>query len=111
MELTKNADYLLSVFYKEYLDRLADGYPKTKAKQFGSPEDIYNTFFAEWSVDDILETCRELSRAGMIDCFFVSGSFTFAELTSSAVLYMEKRFEGKVDKVLSWISKIKSAFL
>lgn len=108
IELTKDSDYLICFLYKNYLQKRNSGIPKSQAKNVGSAEDIRQEIFPKWSLDDVEETCRELARVDMLHCFNADNTIYMAILSDNAIIYMENRFENKVNKVIDYIAKIKS---
>lgn len=108
IQLTKESDFLLCSLYKKYLQNRSNGMGKSIAKNMGSSEDIQKDVFPNWSLEDVDETCRELSRTEMLDCLYADDSIYLSSLTDNAIIYMEKRFENNVNKVVDFISKLKS---
>lgn len=108
IQLTKESDYLICSLYKKYLQNRADGISKENSKSMGGSKEIQQTIFPNMSLDDVDETCRELSRAEMLDCYFADNTIYIATLTDKAIIYMENRFENNVNKVIDFIAKLKS---
>lgn len=102
--LTKDADKLLCLIYKDYLDRRANGLPKSFAKAYPERTDWPKALTDHFSVEDVRDTLRELKSAGLVRSYSFSG---FA-LSDKAIVYMEKRFPSGVAQVLDWLAKIKS---
>lgn len=48
----------------------------------------------KWSFEDVDETCRELSRAGLLQCGYGDDVVCVAVLTDTAIIYMENRFKN-----------------
>lgn len=105
IKLTKDADKLICVIYKEYLTRIKDGTPKRNAKEFPDHLSWPDSFHQEFSDDDIMETIPELKQAGFID-LYIHGGF---QLKPDAIIYMEQRFPDGISGVLEWMAKFKSA--
>ena len=105
-KLTKDADKLISVIYKWYLEKRKDGTPKGRAKIIGSSELIHNSILPKWSFPDVDETCRELHRKGFLQCEYSNNVVDIAVLTDDAIIYMENRFPDGLNQVLGYISKI-----
>lgn len=108
IKLTKDSDYLLCSLYKNYLEKRSNGIPKSQASYAGSSEDMQSNFFPKWCLEDVDETCRELDRAGMLYCLYADNVVYESTLSDQAIIYMENRFENKVNRVLDYILKIKS---
>lgn len=109
IELTKESDYLICILYKSYLQKRKNGTSKFNAKIFGSSEDIRDTLLPKWSYEDVDETCCELSRANLLTCSYADDIVSLAVLNDNAIIYMENRFANKIDNVLKYMEKIKSA--
>lgn len=108
VELTKDAEYLLCSLYKTYVQKLKDGISKSNAKNSGSSATIQQNIFPKWSIEDVDETCRELNRAGMLDCMYADNTVYISTLSDKGIIYMEKRFANNIDNVLEYLSKIKA---
>lgn len=108
MELTRDADALLSVMYKEYLLRKKNGTPKLQAKIFGGAAYLQETLAPKLSVEDVAETCRELGRAEFLSNNYADDTVSICQLTDKAIIHMENRFKNGLDEVLSYLEKIKS---
>lgn len=104
--LTKDSDALICVLYREYLQRREAGASKRDAKWFGGAEHIQAAFIPKWSIEDVAETCWELSRAGLLACQPGDNTVTMAVLEDCGITYMEGRFKGNLKKVLEYISKL-----
>jgi len=111
IELTKDAEYMLCAIYKSYKDKRKSGIPKSDAKYIGNSEDIHKSLMSEWLFDDVDETCRELNRAGFVDCRYYDDTAHYVTLTDKAIIYMENRFVNGLTGVLDYMAKIKQAIL
>lgn len=107
--LTNDADYLICALYKSYKDKLKRGISKADAKFMGSSQSMHQTIMQEWSYDDVDETCRELSRAGMLKCNYADNVTIATILTDTAIVFMENRFVDGIVQILDYMAKIKSA--
>lgn len=103
MDLTKDADEMLCVLYREYIERREQGMSKSSAKGFAHPELLQQALFPEWYLEDISDTLSELHKAGYIH-LYVESSF---RLEDAAIVYMEGRFGRNLDKILSYISVLR----
>ena len=106
--LTNDADYLLSVLYKNYKERRKNGENKSDAKFMGSSKHIFMTLLSEWTFDDVDETCRELDRAEMLQCLYADNVVVDSLLEDAAIIYMENRFKNGLSEVLDNIVRLKS---
>lgn len=108
IKLSRDADYLICTIYKRYLEDRKAGKSRTDAKELGGAEELHKTLMPEWQFEDVNDTCWELDRAGLIKCFKADDIAYFAFLEDAGIVYMEGRFQGKVDQVLDYLVKIKS---
>lgn len=108
IKLTKDADAMICVLYKKYLQRRKDGASKCEAKLFSGSEEIHDDLMPKWSFEDVDETCRELSRAGLLDCLFAEDVTEIASLSDAAIIYMENRFKDNVSSLLAHIDSLLS---
>lgn len=104
-ELTKDADKMLCVLYKEYMQRRSNSVPKRDSKFFGDANFIKVTLFNEMSVSDISETARELSKANYVEADFADDELDYLILTDDCIVRMESRFKNGFLEVVDFISK------
>ena len=62
-----------------------------------------------WSVDDVDEAIKELSRKDMVSAFFADNSVWNCSLSSDGISYMEHRFGDKFDQLMDRIAALRSA--
>lgn len=105
MELSKDADKLICLLYKHYLEQRKLNVPKSTASSFGSSHNIHEQLCPDWLFEDVDDTCRELSRAKMLNCIWADNIAYHVAFTDQAIVYMEKRFENNVGKLIDFISK------
>lgn len=105
VKLTKDADKLLCLIYKDYLERRENGLPKLSAKAYPERADWPKSLADQFSAEDVRDTLRELKSNGLIR-YYLYGGFA---LTDQAIVYMENRFPNGVAQVLEWMGKIKGA--
>ena len=105
IQLTKDADKLICLIYKDFLTRRKNGVSKGAARDFPEPSQLPAAFLSELSVEDISETLLELKKAGFVKVF-IYGDF---QLEDSGIIYMEQRFPNGISQVLDWMGKVKSA--
>lgn len=101
MELTKDADKLLCLIYKEYLKRRKCGVRKTQAIHFEDPAILVNEFLSGENPDDVADLLFDLARVGFV-VTYIDASFY---LTDKAIIYMENRFKNGLLEVADFISK------
>lgn len=106
--LTKDADTLLCVLYKEYLDRRKAGNSKSDARYLGGAKWIHENLMSKWSVEDIADTCAELSDQNLLDCFWADNTVFESALTDRGIYYMENRFKDGVESFFGYLEKLRS---
>lgn len=100
IELTKDAQHLVAVTYKLYLERRKSGISKLNAKLFDEDELREREFRLE-APADFSETVREMCR--VFGCKqYVVGTFS---LSDQAIVYMENRFKNGLKDVLSFLAQ------
>lgn len=100
-ELTKDADKMICVIYKMYLEKIKSGMSKTASNAF--EEDFYrfDKLLSKWHPDDITTTFLELGQKGYLK-IYISGNF---EITNQAIIYMENRFKNGLLDLIDLVSK------
>lgn len=106
-QLSKEADKLICILYKEYLERIKKSISKRNSKMFSGSEYVHESIISKWSVEDIDEICRELSRKGYIECFYGGGSVQHFHLLDDAIVYMENRFKNGLKEVMETVQLFK----
>jgi hypothetical protein len=106
IQLTKNADKLICVIYKIYLERIKNGQSMRNAKYFehlkyGKSDIRENKHLSGWHPDDISDILAELKNLGFIK-LFIGGSFS---LESPGIIYMENRFKNGLIEVTDFLAK------
>ncbi|MFS7394010.1 hypothetical protein AB6888_14305 [Carnobacterium maltaromaticum] len=105
--LTKDAKYLLTVIYKEYLLDINNGISKNIAKQIGSSESINNNLVPEKLFDDVDETMGELGRADFLKNFYADNVVYQSVLTDKSIIYMETKFVRGLKDITEFLLKLK----
>lgn len=91
LNLTRDAQMLLALLYKSYKNALKSGESSLNARTLGSIESIQKKTGCIKSDADVLELCKELSRAEMMQCLFADNTIYTSTLTPKAIAYMENR--------------------
>lgn len=104
--LTKDSDKLICVMYKSYLEKRKSGIAKSRAKHLGSSHVIHEELLPKWSFEDVDDTCRELSRAGLIDCSWADNIAYEVRISDLGITYMENRFKNGLSEVVDFITKL-----
>jgi hypothetical protein len=107
IRLTKDSDALICLLFKQYCQKRKDGVPKVDAKDFGSSRDIHQTIAPKWSFEDVDETCWELDRAGLLECFKADMIAYYVHLSDTGIIYMENRFKNGLKDILEYLEKIR----
>lgn len=105
MNLTKDSEKLICLLYKDYLEKRKSGLSKSKANSFGSSHNIHENLCPDWIFEDVDDTCRELSRAGLLHCLWADDIAYNVNLSDSGIIYMENRFKNGLLGVADFLSK------
>lgn len=105
MELTKDAEKLICQLYKKYLEKRKSNISKSNARTFGSSHNIHEDLCPNLLFEDVDDTCRELSRAGLVNCLWADNIAYEVFLSDSGIIYMENRFKNDIIAVSSFISQ------
>lgn len=85
MALSNDTSKILVLIYKEYIDKIRSGYPKSISCQFLNNFAKNNPDFSGLKKDTIEQSLSELQEAGAIHVS-ISGNFS---LVDSAIIFME----------------------
>lgn len=107
IKISKDADALICLIYKYYLELRGTGISKSKAKSLGSSENINQNIIPEWSFDNVEEACKELYRNALLDISYYENICAIVNLSDNGIVYMENRFADKLKSLLDYIDKIK----
>ncbi|MDT2660664.1 hypothetical protein P7E02_12345 [Enterococcus hulanensis] len=107
--LTNDAKFLLSKMYEKYIEKRKKGYIKKDAKSFGNLEKVHSEIMSEWPIEDVLSTLLELRANEFIIGTPASTTMFHIQITNIAIAMLEKTFKDKVEDVLDFAAKIKSA--
>lgn len=102
IKLTKEADKLLAVMYREYLARRKEGQGKQSAGRF---DDMYLAGLSPisaWPSEDLSCALNELEEAGLAKVY-ITGD---CELTDAAVAIMEDRFTDGLAAVAGYLVQL-----
>lgn len=106
IQLSKDADYLICLIYKHYLELRNNGISKSNAKTIGDSHDAHQNIIPEWSFEDVDDTCRELIKKGLLDNrVYVDNICGYMSLSDNGIVYMENRFKNGFKEVVDFISK------
>lgn len=108
-ELTNDAKFLLSMMYKEYVDRRKNDMTKKEATDFNDETYIAKEIMPEWKPEDVHFTIAELSRNEYLNAKAAGNKFLWVSLSTKAISSLELTFVDRVDLVLEFASKIKNS--
>ncbi len=111
IELTQNAEYLLCVLYKAYVERSESAEFADIAAYFGGSEDIQQDYITNWSTDKIDNAAWELSRKGLLATQSGDDAVCQSALTDDGIAYMERRFGRKLDTLLQRLATLRTVLL
>ena len=108
IQLSRDADYLICLIYKRYLELHDNGICKSDAKSIGDSHDVHQNIVPEWSFEDTDDTCRELINNGLLDNrIYMDNICGSMSLSDNGIVYMERRLGNKISKIINYISKLK----
>ncbi len=113
-ELTNDAKFLITFMYAKYLEKIKEGTPKEEARNFQSIDYIQEHIMPEWSRDDVLDTCRELSRHSYVNGTFGNNDFYRIFISTEAIAALEQKFQKptfkeRIESALDFAGKVKAA--
>lgn len=102
IKLTKEADKLLAVMYKEYLARRKEGQGKGSASHFEGTYLAGLTPISAWPEENLYDAINELKRKGLAKAY-ITGD---CELSEEAIAIMEDRFADGLAAVSSYLVQL-----
>ena len=105
IKLSKDADLLICLIYKHYLQLHDNGISKIKAKELNSVYD-FHFLVPDWSIDDLYDTCLELKENNLLSAktrYISDNRFKFY-LSNTAIVYMENRFKNGIKEIANFIT-------
>lgn len=100
-ELTKDADKVLCIIYKQYLSNIKNGNSKVSSNSFEENFHESDKILSRWHPDDVSNSVLELGRKKYLK-IYIGGNFL---LTDQAIIYMENRFKNGLHEVIELVSK------
>lgn len=107
IKLTKEANYLICILYKEYLERRQCGVPREDAGTFRGSKYIHNEFLSEWQYKDVVAACQELDEVGLLRCYCSDSNVLRIKFESRGIAYMESSFQRNISSVIDCLTNIK----
>lgn len=111
IELTQNAEYLLCVLYKAYVERSKNNELADVAEYFGGSEDIQEDYIPDWPTSKIDNAAWELSDNGLLVVQPGDDTVCQSALTNDGISYMEHRFGHKLDTLLQRLATLRTILL
>ena len=108
IELTKEANCLICILYKEYLIRRKHGSSREAAGTFRGSKYIHTEFLSKWQYEDVVAVCHELHNVGLMRCIASDFNILRIKFENKGITYMEKRFQRNINSVLNYLAKIKN---
>ena len=108
--ISNEADFLLCILYREFLDRRKNEQSRDDAAAFGSCEVIQSEILPEWPTHDIDAALWELHRKGLVDAYPGDNMAMAAILQPDGIVYMENRFKNKLQELIQITNSGKSLF-
>lgn len=106
VELTKEADAMICVLYREYLTRREHKVSIDNACLFHDDCSIHENFFPQWPLEDVTAVCWQLHRKKLLHASRGDNHANNVFLTEEGIIYMEGRFGHKLEVVADWIGKL-----
>lgn len=107
IQLSKDNDFLICTLYKNFLEKIKNGYSKSEARWLGSSDEIQENLLTNWSKDDVATACWELDAKGLLKCSPGDNIAYTIYLTDEGIIYMENRKLNTINKIIDYISKLK----
>ena len=103
--LTKDADKLLAMIYRNYLDKRKDGVDRDVAKRLGSSQTLKETLSLPYSLGDVDSFCMELHDLGYLHVLPADNTVYHASLTNAGIARLENRFTDGLKSVVEFLTK------
>lgn len=110
VRLSKDAAKLLYLLYQSYLAKRSGGKTKREARYFCSSHYVHEYLAPDWQFDDVDDTCRELSRAQILQVFWADNIANDIQLTDLGITTMENIIPDKLKDISSAVDLIINAF-
>ncbi|MFS0942385.1 hypothetical protein ACFC3E_05315 [Enterococcus thailandicus] len=105
--IPKEAEYILTAIYNEFLIRYKNGVPRDKAKIFGHQDNVFKLVPEIWE-EDLTGLLDELKSLDFISGTKGSEIYMFISLTTTGITYMENRVGNKIENVAKSLVALKS---
>ena len=105
VRLTRDADRLIAMIYKKYLERRKAGALREAAKCFGSSRQLRDDLALSMPLEDVDSLCFELHDFGYLSVLPADGSIYRIMLTNPGIADLENRFKDGLSAVIDFLSK------
>jgi hypothetical protein len=110
IKLTKDADNLIRLMYKAYLERRKNGIDKSQARYFGDADTIHKDICPNQNVNDVIENSLELIAAELLESTrYISSVIGETSLSDVGIVFMESHFPRGLEQLLEFGKKIKDS--
>ncbi len=103
--LSKKDKELLIAAYKSYVEKRKTD-PTSNARCLGGSETIKRELLPDWSIEDVENSCRSLSRNGLFKCLYADNIVYIASINDYGIVYAENIPKNKVKEILSAFGKL-----
>ncbi len=93
--------------YTGYKSKMNEGEDQDLARAFGNVYCINREIVPAWTPGDIAEACRELHRAGLVECLYGDDMPQMVFLTSDGIAYEE----GRTLRILQCVTDVAAKLL
>lgn len=97
--LTKEANKLFCTIYQSFAASRKSGKSREESCYFAGSRYLHETFFPNWNFDDVDDCCRELSKAGLIQCNWCNNSAQEIFITDLGIRIMQNQFNDNLEKI------------
>ena len=106
--ITREADALLAVLYREYCTRRNHQMPIARASYFRDAASIHESFLSDLSAEDIAYLCWELQAQGLLDVTEGDDTANDVTLTRAAVAHLDHKFPRGLSSVVAFLADLAS---
>ena len=107
MKLSKKAELLICLIYKEYLQRIKDGVSPDRANYYQNSAVIQEEIASKLTKEETASLCWTLFNNGFLNVGPGDNIANYISLTDAGIAYMEGRFERKLEKISKYINLFK----
>ena len=105
VRLTRDAEKLIALIYKQYLERRKNGAFREDAKSFGSSKELKDLLHLDAPIEDLDSFCYELSNYGYLSVLSADDTAYEITLTNAGIADLERRFTDGLKSVVEFLTK------